>query len=265
MALAPSQKRLLFYGVLGTVAAICGYKLVEILKGMDKMLGPEAFGAPNCADTGGTSGEVAGMRYLERLSPGASAAETLPMVVLFHSKGATPNGFAGFASGLDVPCRVILPEGPGALGSGRDWFSLPARTQDQAELEAQMRWTGERTAKFVADIVRCRPTRGLPVVCGSSQGGSMSLMMANLYPGLVRGAVAVCGWIPVPMWSRSMAPTVVIHGTQDQTVPYDWTRDSVDRMRDLGAPIRMESFPVGHTVSSDMSISWRRAVEGMLA
>lgn len=253
-----AQQKILLYTGVGLVATLAGYGISKILRGLS------AVHVPDCKEITSSGGTVAGLRYIERLSPGASPDQALPMVVLFHSRGATPQGFAGFAGGLKAPARVILPEGPGVLGSNRTWFTLPARTSDQQKLEAQMRWTGRVAAKFLRDIVQCRPTVGLPVVTGSSQGGSMSYMMGNLYPDLVRGAVPVAGWIPKPMWSRDMAVTTGIHGSQDKTVPYAWTSAEIARMKALGAPISLASFPVGHTVSSGMSKAWKEAVNSYI-
>jgi phospholipase/carboxylesterase len=250
--LTKRETRLLLYGGLSILG---GYVLAKSLRKDEEV---------SCDQVSDRGGEVAGLRYLERRSAGAAADERLPMVVVFHSRAATPEGFAGFHGNLHSPARVILPEGPGTLAGKRSWFALPARTSDQEELEAQMRQTGKLVAKFLRAIRRCRPTIGRPIVTGSSQGASMSYLMANLYPSLVHAAVPAIGWIPRPLWRKSMARTTAFHGTEDRVIPYERTKAEVDRMRGRGAPIDLSAFPVGHSVSSDMARSWRRVVNAYL-
>lgn len=222
-------------------------------------------GPPQCDVIGPRGGSVAGFPYLERVTPGADPESALPMVVIFHSKGARPEHFAGmFYRSLGIPMRVIVPQGPLKLGNNFEWFRLPGRTEDQEELTEQMSEVGELTAKFLADIVRCRPTKGRPVVTGSSQGGSMTYLMATLYPYLVRGGVAAAGWLPAQLWSPHMAPTFAMHGTKDAAVPFASTAEYAAAMQAQGAPFTWRTYPVGHSISMDMSGDWRAAVRHML-
>ena len=219
---------------------------------------------PQCELARSDGGVVAGLRYLERVTPGADPSQPLPMVIMFHSRGARPEGFAGFHHVLEGPARVITPEGPERLGSGHGWFRLPARTEDQDELADQMAVSADTMGAFIADIVRCRPTLGAPVVTGTSQGGSMAYLMATRYPQLVRGAVAVLGWLPKRLWDRFMAPTIGLHGVEDKTVPYQWTADYAQTMQNAGAPFDFRSYQSGHSVSSEMSRDWHRSVNDLL-
>lgn len=226
--------------------------------------GIRPLGPPACDVVEDKGGVVAGVRYLERRSKGAQSDAALPMVIVFHSRGATPEGFSGFHHNVKGPVRVITPAGFERLGGGRSWFGLPARTQDQAELAEQMAEAGAKMARFIADIVRCRPTAGWPVVTGSSQGGSMAYLMANQYPQFVHGAVAVAGWLPKPLWNRHMAPTIGLHGTDDRTVPYLQTARFAEDMQRAGAPLEFHSYPSGHSMSKDMLGSWHRFANEML-
>ncbi len=222
------------------------------------------LGPPECDEVNPDGGVVAGIRYLERVSAGSDPAAALPMVIMFHSRGATPESFGGHHHHLKGPARVITPAAPDRLGSGYSWFKLPARTDDQDELADQMEDAADTMANFISDIVRCRPTSGVPVVTGSSQGGSMAYLMASEYPQLVRGAVAILGWLPERLWNRYMAPTEGLHGVSDKTVPYNRTAQYAQAMQAAGAPFTFRSYDTGHAVSADMSRDWHGAVNRML-
>lgn len=223
------------------------------------------LGDPECDKVRERGGEVAGFRYLERLSKGANPNATLPMVVVFHSRGAKPESFTGWANSIGVPARVIVPEGPLELGENRSWFELGARTDDQMKLARQMEDIGDRMARFLADITRCRPTRGNPVVTGSSQGGSMAYLMASRHPQFVRGAVAAAGWLPKALWSSHLAPTVGLHGMKDTTVPFDWTAEWAETMQAEGAPVSFRIYDTGHVISREMLADWRNTLNEMVS
>lgn len=211
---------------------------------------------PNCSGVKEGGGELDGVTYLEHVTGGASPDEKLPMVISFHSWGATPKGAASFKSLKKV--RVIRPEGPLIKGNGFAWSTEAARG-NQERLAESLRQTAEVVIPFVRDIQQCRPTVGKPVVTGSSQGGHMAYLIASLAPELVQGAVSVAGWLPEELWNPKMAPTVAIHGTLDATVPYERTAKYAEAM---GFPLY--SFDSGHTVSPAMGKKWREEVKAML-
>lgn len=222
------------------------------------------LGPPDCNQVGPNGGTVAGLRYIERIRGNANPDDELPMVILFHSLGATPEGFAGALSTIG-PARLILPAGPHG-DTARKWFTKPIRSgaKDMDALVADWNRTAVQTRRFIEDITRCRPTLGKPVVTGSSQGGEMSYLIASKYPWLVRGAVAVLGWAPKPLWNPGMAPTIGLHGTKDKTVPYPWAKAYADAMIEAGAPFEWHEYDSGHAVSKPMAKKWRSSVKKMI-
>lgn len=246
-------------------AAAFGGVVYGIKVRMGRSRGLPSAGPPRCERITSSGGTVAGIRYLERVTPGADPESPLPMVVVFHAKGATPSAYAGmFYKSVGKPIRLIVPEGPLGLGNGYEWFRLPGRTKDQDTLAEQMVDTGEQVGKFLADIVRCRPTIGRPVITGSSQGGSMTYLMATQYPYLARGAVALAGWLPRQLWAPHLPPTVGMHGVNDHTVPFEPTAEYAAAMQSQGANFTWRTYQAGHGISSAMSRDWRDAVKAML-
>ncbi len=196
-----------------------------------------------------------GLTYVQRLTGGAEASEELPMVVFLHSRGARPEGFASFAQRVKGKARVLFPGGPHVRGARHSWMTVGSKS---AQFEDELQVSGEKLASFIQQATRCLPTRGRPVVTGTSQGGHMAYYMSNQYPGLVRGAVAIAGYLPPRYWNRDMAKTYGGHGIYDDVVPYARTKQFWDEMG-----IEHKAFPVGHTTSG-MGPWWGARVNELL-
>jgi len=218
----------------------------------------------DCSEVGKDGGVVAGLRYLEFVTKGADPSQPLPMLLVFHSRGGRPEGFTGWRYSVKSPARIILPAGPYRLGSYRTWFDLPAKTSKQDELSEQMQATGDITAEFIRQIAQCRPTLGKPMAVGTSQGGSMTLLMTNQYPHLVGGGVAVAGWLTDDLWRSSMRPTYVLHGEYDTTVPFERTKQKALEMKSRGAEIAFQQFATAHKDGDGMHKQMRKHVNHLL-
>ena len=218
-------------------------------------------------------GEIAGVRYLERMRGKASPGEAVPMVVFFHSMGAHPRGHARMLANLG-PSRLILPFGAYQTdsGGGYKWWQRGVRagTGDDPEVraEAVVQWqaASDRAAEFVRQISQCRPTVGKPILTGSSQGGEMSLLLASTHPDLVQSGVAVSSYLLEPFWNDRMASTRMIHGTGDKTVPFALAKDYAERMIAEGAPLSFQAYPSsGHGLAEGMGADWVNSLKGQIA
>lgn len=245
------------------VLLIAGVSVAGIIAGVSagaalhRLLG----GPADCTQVEADGGVVAGVRYVERMRGGADPNEAVPMVVLFHSLGATPEGHAAMLTNIGR-ARLILPEGEyeSESGSGRKWWQRGVKDAVENDPEgAAVQWeaASDRMAEFLRQIVQCRPTIGKPILTGSSQGGEMTLLMASTYPRLAGSGVAVSSYLLEPFWTARMAPTAMLHGTGDTTVPYAWARDYAEVMQAKGAPLGFESYEsAGHAVTKPMSRAW---------
>lgn len=219
----------------------------------------------DCSQVGPNGGVVAGVPYREQLRGGATPNEELPMVVLFHSLGAGTGGHTNMLTGIGR-ARLISPEGAyrSGDGGGRKWWERgvkDAALNDPANATMQWHAASERIAEFLRQIVQCRPTLGLPILTGSSQGGEMTLLLSSTHPELVRSGVAAASWILPAFWTEKMAPVRMIHGTGDDTVPYAWAKDYYEQLSARGAPLQFQSYQSpGHEVTKQMSSDWIASV-----
>lgn len=222
-----------------------------------------AMRSADCTQVGSSGGTIAGVPYLERLRGGASPNERLPMVILLHSLGASAEGFSGMLGGIGK-ARLILPQGAYKGSGGFKWWErglhdivLDERPGDVEQWNA----ASSRLSRFIREVTRCRPTIGKPIITGSSQGGEATLLVATQHRKQVSYAVAVDGDMPPQFWYADMAPTLMINGTGDTTVPYAWAQAHAQGMIERGAPLEFRSFPSsGHAITSTMSSAWISAV-----
>jgi predicted esterase len=229
-----------------------------------------AFGGPDCSGVGEDGGTAEGVRYLERMRGGASSSERVPMVVLLHARDATPEGYASGMNGIGR-ARLIVPEGGFESPiHGYMWFpaGLKATLEggfDNAESHA---WAqhAERLARLVKTLARCRPTLGKPIITGASSGGEMTLVMATQHRRLLGGAVAVNGDMPSGLWRPNMAPTVMLNGTRDTTIPFAAAQQNAAWAAERGAPVSFEAFTSsGHDLTGAQTKAWRDRVEAFVA
>lgn len=219
--------------------------------------------SPDCSSTGGGRGRLNGLRYLERVW-GEDPSVPMPMVVVFHSRGGVPGGATSYFPGIEGPLRVIRPAGfHHTSGGGYNWMTKSSK-RDPAGFAAEMQQGGDRLAKFIADMAQCRPTLGRPIVTGRSAGGHWSYYLANAHPHIVGGAVAISGYVPPQFWNPRMAPTLGLHATGDNTIPFKRTQSFWDAMKVAGAPLETETFPGGHGGATGMSQARRGRVRELV-
>jgi phospholipase/carboxylesterase len=226
-------------------------------------------GRARCVSATSTGGVIEGVRYLERIRGDAESEDELPMVLVLHSLGGRPEGYAGGMGGIGR-ARLILPEGEYVSGTGKSWFGKGLhQVVDGGNTDADVnvwRDAGDRLARFIDAITRCRPTVGKPIATGSSQGAEAALVLANDHRHKIHGAVAVNGDMPEPLWRSRMAPTVMINGIGDKTVPFAWAQEHAMTAINDGAPLSFTPFPsTGHDVTAAMGKAWIASVRAMVS
>lgn len=196
---------------------------------------------------------VVELRYIERITGGASSVSPLPLVVVMHGLGDSPEGISGLFRDFDAPARVILPAAPDPWGDGSSWF--PVGPEAGA---ARIRGI-ERSRRAVLALLdrlgRERPTRERAVVTGFSQGGYLSFDLALHAPNRIALAVPLSGTLPAELVPASIPAVriVALHGADDRRVPVDATRALVARLRAGGAVAEIRTFPgLGHDIDPAM-------------
>jgi phospholipase/carboxylesterase len=210
------------------------------------------------------------LEFLEVHTAGASANARLPLVIAIHGLGDTPQGFAPVIAELPVPARVLLPQAPTAYSQGYAWFRFrPGRTEE--ELAEGISEGTERVAAFVDWARKARPTSGLPVITGFSQGGMLSFALAVRLQDRLKAAIPVSGGLPRPLWPSTTPPPnapqiIAFHGEDDTVVPPSSGEKSIAHLAQLGFPATYRSFPgVGHSIPTSVRRALHEALRDAIA
>ena len=179
----------------------------------------------------------------------------LPMLVAIHGLGDSPENFQHLIVDLPVAARVIVPRGFDPVETGYSWFPVRARSADVAGLSQGIAAAGDRLAAMITALRQTRPTVGLPVITGFSQGGMLAFELAVHHPELVGGAIPVGGWLPPPLWPsvlpahRPLPKIVALHGEIDAAVKFQPTLEAIAHLEKLGWPASLRRYPeVGHAI-----------------
>ncbi|MBV1858112.1 MAG: dienelactone hydrolase family protein, partial [Nannocystaceae bacterium] len=187
-------------------------------------------------------------RYVERILGDAKPHDTLPMIIAIHGLGDDPDNFAHLFDAYGGTARLILPQGVDATPEGGwSWFPIRARSKDVDALASGIKASADKLAVAIAALRKSRPTQGDPIVTGFSQGGMLAFALAVHHPNQVGFSIPVGGWLPPPLWP-SAGPTaehpevVALHGTADNAVPYEPTKEAIDALVAKGYTVTLKSY-----------------------
>ena len=209
---------------------------------------------PQCEGAGVGGGYIEGVDYIEFVTGGAGQNDQLPMVISLHGLGYDYNAHVKWLEELEVPVRVILPNGFFEKSSSkkRAWWSSYS---DRALKDAS-----EGLANFVYYIQQCRPTLGKPVMTGHSMGGFVALDFATQFPELISASVPVAATRSKRLWDiEPGVPVHGIHGELDGT--FDQANSYYYAMYERGLPVNITSVAgAPHRLTSKTAEAWRQAL-----
>lgn len=208
--------------------------------------------------------QAAPLEGLERYTAGARPEQQLPLVVVLHGYGATPDDIVGLVTGLPVPARLWAPRAPTAAGHGWSWFP-PSRAPRFGDVVADIAAARDLVAASIADEMRSHPTCGQPVVVGFSQGAVLSWALAALPKPIVGLALPVSGALPEalrPAKRPAPAPRVrAFHGDADPRVALEDDRSTAIIFERAGFDASLKSYSgVGHTIVTSEADDIRSAI-----
>lgn len=206
-------------------------------------------------------GRVGELVYLEEIVGDAAPTDTLPMLVLIHGRGDKPaRGWLPLS--LSEPVRVIMPRAPMPFGDdGYSWFSIRALEASGPNGDKLARELKERADELTAalEVLRAqRPTRGLPIAGGFSQGGMLSYTLAVRHPEAFRALLPIAGLLPDALWPKAAPstpppPIRALHGTADPLVPIEAARAAVQHLAQTGYQAELREFEgVPHSITPEM-------------
>jgi len=197
------------------------------------------------------------------------------LLVMIHGLTGDENSMWVFARKFPADYWIIAPRAPHpANPQGFSWRPNPL-TIEEAQLnlhkrpgldallpsaEALIRLIDEYTASVGVEA-------GQFDAIGFSQGGAMVNVLGMLFPQRIRKMGVLAGFVPsgldeyVGRHVLAGKHVFVAHGTQDEMVPVDRARASMELLEQAGASITYCEDEVGHKLSSNCL----RSLEAYLA
>jgi phospholipase/carboxylesterase len=180
------------------------------------------------------------------------------LLVLLHGWTGDENSMWIFTRKLSPNYWMIAPRAPHpADPSGFSWRPLPAAAFGWPSLETLLP-AAEALIKLIDEYSASVKLEALQFdLVGFSQGAAMVNLMGILYPHRIRKMGVLAGFVPAgleplisqrPLTGKNI---FVAHGTQDQMIPIDRARASMELLEQAGAQITYCEDEVGHKLSTN--------------
>ena len=190
------------------------------------------------------------------------------LLLMIHGYTGDENSMWVFARELPSHFWMAAPRAPHPSGrAGYSWRPLQPGTFGRPSLEELL----PAAEALIRLVDAYQASEGIEApdfdVMGFSQGAAMSNVLAFLHPERVRKIGILAGFVPSgleeyiskrPLEGRSV---FVAHGTQDEMVPIDRARASMEVLEQAGAQIIYCEDEVGHKVSLNCMRALRSYLE----
>jgi phospholipase/carboxylesterase len=215
------------------------------------------------------------------------------MLVALHGRGATSAdilslGYSLLRDGHHVFPDAPYPWPPDETPMGFAWY------MSGPDKDAQVEDSRRRLLECLAAARRALEP-GFVVLLGFSQGALMTLETGLAHTegetrhiengsssaGVRVGAhgraplrdehpvadalVALSGYLHREAGGPSSPPTLIVHGTADDTVPVEMGRDAHERLKRRGVPVTYRELPVDHEITPEVLAAVREFLGGVLA
>ncbi|MBK7320737.1 hypothetical protein [Candidatus Villigracilis affinis] len=180
------------------------------------------------------------------------------LLVMLHGFTGDENSMWVFTRRISTNYHLIAPRAPHPTDpSGFSWrpsqaltFGRPSLEMLQPAAEALIRLIDEYSASVKLDALQFD-------LMGFSQGAAMTNVVGMLYPHRVRKMGVLAGFMPSGLDEKIEQKVLagknifVAHGTQDQMIPIDRARASIELLEQAGARVIYCEDEVGHKLSAN--------------
>ena len=187
------------------------------------------------------------------------------LIVMLHGLSGDENVMWVFDHALPRTATVIAPRALYASELGGYSWARSAARDDVNGVDFQE--AIDRLARFVNEVIPLYQVDAQRVILmGFSQGAALSYAYSLAHPEMLRGVIALAGFLPQQVSSlllrdpaealsaeqdRNALPHyLIIHGTRDEAVPIDRAREAQAVLEGRGAAVEYHEHRVGHKVSA---------------
>lgn len=199
-----------------------------------------------------------------------AAQKPARFLLLLHGWTGDENSMWIFTRNFPSDMWITAPRAPHpAEGGGYSWRPPHPGTQGLPTL-SDLKPAAESLIRLVDDLSASAGVDAAQFdVAGFSQGGALTNTLALLYPQRIHKAAVLAGFMPGGVddfLARRVLvgkPFFVAHGTQDDLVPVERARTSIELLERAGAQVTFCEAEVGHKVSLEclhgLEAFWEKA------
>jgi phospholipase/carboxylesterase len=191
------------------------------------------------------------IRHPKSVVPG----KKYPALFLMHGIGSNEQNMLSMVDGLEEDFFVFSVRGHLTQGMGFAYFTIegygkPHREVFDEGINQLTNFIDYASEKYPLDVNQL-------YVLGFSQGAIVSMTLGVTLGNKIKGVVALSGYIPqfvkedYPNNPGKNLSVFISHGEYDQVLPYQWGKENVDYLNNLGIPVTFKTYPEGHTVSEE--------------
>jgi phospholipase/carboxylesterase len=176
------------------------------------------------------------------------------LMVVLHGRGDSPKGYLSFQDELSLPSmNYLLLQAPDDYYTGYSWYDLPPNqfpgiVRSRSLLE-----------KVFHEIFAAGFKAHQVILFGFSQGCLMTLEFGARFPYLLKGYIGISGYCYDPAkliqdaipFVMKQGKWLITHGTEDDVLPVDQTRNQVQQLQDVGYSIQYLELKKTHTITDD--------------
>lgn len=216
---------------------------------------------------------LSGYQYKIVAENESASQSELPILIVMHSAGSTPDVYRERVRDLGIPIRIIYLQAPHAYKDGYTFFRLEPDNYyelDNAGKHEVISQETERLSTFISLVTEKYQPSMKPLVMGASQGGDLSYMLAIKYPELISGAIPLLATLDKKVMDGTVkvkhrVPVKVFHGVDDSVVSIDDVRAQVAYLKSNKLDVELyEIKNCDHQITQEMIDGFKQQITEIL-
>jgi len=180
------------------------------------------------------------------------------LILLLHGYGSNEDDLFSFKPFIPKSFDIYSLRAPISIGFGYVWFNINFDNEFGVKSEKSDVLNAKKYIESFLEI-HSKNYKNIYLI-GFSQGAMLSYLV-GLTNNFVSGIGCLSGWVDTRFsnFTNKNSNIYASHGKNDNVVPYDIARKSVELLSNLGFNINFNSFDSGHGVNQknlDSLISW---------
>ena len=186
------------------------------------------------------------------------------LMIILHGRGDSSDGFVGLPPYLNLDdMNYILFDAPFEYFTGHSWYQLPPDQLPGIEYSSKLLTTA------LDELFEEEFNAEESFLFGFSQGSLLTFEFGARYHKVLAGYIAISGYIyDAKKLLEDMNQDVnannwlCTHGTQDNVLPFQTSKEQVETLQDAGFNIEFKSYNKDHSIAADelsMISEWIKA------